>query len=135
MIIRRFGSAALAIILVLPIACSRSTSNKEDGRETRLALSEQFLAASGISERRRTAIARAVPQTQDGSERAKEYWRQLTQEEIKIYADLFTADELRGLIAFYESPTGKAFRAKQPQIAERWEKMPDDKLRELLQSR
>jgi hypothetical protein len=34
-----------------------------------------------------------------------------------IYAEVFTTEELEGLIAFYESPIGQKFIAKQPELA------------------
>jgi hypothetical protein len=36
----------------------------------------------------------------------------------KAYASLFSEDELRRLIAFYESPIGRRYTAVQPQIAD-----------------
>ncbi|HWE47761.1 MAG TPA: DUF2059 domain-containing protein [Caulobacteraceae bacterium] len=36
--------------------------------------------------------------------------------EAKAYADTFTADELRGAVAFYGSPSGKALLAKLPEL-------------------
>jgi hypothetical protein len=35
---------------------------------------------------------------------------------IRIYAETFTQEEIDGLIAFYESPAGRAFTAKMPMV-------------------
>lgn len=46
-------------------------------------------------------------------------WERVKPEYVKLYADLFTEDELAGLIAFYQSPVGKAFVSKMPTLMER----------------
>lgn len=43
-------------------------------------------------------------------------WADLRPEFVKIYADLFTVEELEGLIAFYESPLGAKLLEKQPEL-------------------
>jgi hypothetical protein len=40
-------------------------------------------------------------------------------EMAKVYSEVFTKDELVGLGAFYQSPTGQAMSEKQPEIAEK----------------
>ena len=42
-------------------------------------------------------------------------WTQLEPAYEKIYADLYTEDELDGILAFYKSPVGQAFLAKTPE--------------------
>lgn len=37
---------------------------------------------------------------------------------VDIYAEVFTADELQGIIEFYESPAGQKFVEKQPQLTQ-----------------
>jgi hypothetical protein len=46
-------------------------------------------------------------------------WSSMKAEFVAAYAATFTDDELRGLIAFYESPVGRAFIAKTPELTER----------------
>jgi len=46
-------------------------------------------------------------------------WDKLKADYISIYAETFTAKELRGLVQFYESPVGKKFIEKQPEIMQR----------------
>jgi len=46
-------------------------------------------------------------------------WDKLKDDYIAIYAETFTADELKGLVEFYNSPAGKKFTEKQPEIMQR----------------
>jgi hypothetical protein len=46
-------------------------------------------------------------------------WDNLKTDYIALYAETFTADELNGLIAFYESPVGQAYIQKQPELTKR----------------
>jgi uncharacterized protein len=43
-------------------------------------------------------------------------WDRLKEDYIKVYAETFTVEEMNGIIAFYHSPAGKAFAAKQPEL-------------------
>jgi hypothetical protein len=45
-------------------------------------------------------------------ERMKALYRQ-------VYAESFTAQEIEGMVAFYESPAGKAFLKKMPGVTEK----------------
>ena len=38
---------------------------------------------------------------------------------LKVYMDTYTEEELDGIVAFYQSPAGKAFVAKTPQLMQR----------------
>jgi hypothetical protein len=46
-------------------------------------------------------------------------WDNLKGDYIAIYAETFTAEELKGLVRFYESPIGKKFVEKQPELMQR----------------
>lgn len=63
----------------------------------------------------------AAAQTDSMMDRmAKELtWDNLKEDYITIYAETFTEEELKGLIAFYTSPIGKAFQEKQPALMAR----------------
>lgn len=41
-------------------------------------------------------------------------WDKVKGEYTRIYAEVYTPEEVRGLIAFYKTPTGQAFLDKQP---------------------
>ena len=58
----------------------------------------------------RTAIAEA------SSEAAQDMMTKLIDRLLPTIADTFTEEELRGLIAFYEGPTGRAVIDKMPQL-------------------
>jgi hypothetical protein len=46
-------------------------------------------------------------------------WEKIEEDYVALYAATFTAEELKGLIAFYQSPAGRAFVAKQPALMQR----------------
>lgn len=46
-------------------------------------------------------------------------WPRLRAGMVKIYVDLFSEEELNGIIAFYESPAGDAFLKKMPQLMQK----------------
>jgi hypothetical protein len=46
-------------------------------------------------------------------------WDKLKGDYISIYAETFTVEELKGLVQFYESPIGKKFIEKQPELMKR----------------
>ncbi|MBZ0256038.1 DUF2059 domain-containing protein [bacterium] len=43
-------------------------------------------------------------------------WEKIKEDYIVLYVDTYDEDELQGAIDFYESPIGKAFIKKQPEI-------------------
>jgi len=43
-------------------------------------------------------------------------WEKMKGEYIGLYAKTFTTDEMKGVIAFYKTPAGKAFLDKQPEL-------------------
>lgn len=43
-------------------------------------------------------------------------WQKMKGMFVDIYAEVFTKEELDGVIAFYESPAGQKFVAKQPEL-------------------
>ena len=38
---------------------------------------------------------------------------------VQIYAELFTEEEINGIVSFYKSPAGKAMIEKMPQMMQR----------------
>ena len=45
-------------------------------------------------------------------------WARMKPTYLKLYRDAFSEEELRGAIAFYESPAGQAFMQKMPAVME-----------------
>ncbi len=48
-----------------------------------------------------------------------DYFKQVLDNAQYVFADAFSEEELKDLVAFYESPTGRSLVAKQPAIAQR----------------
>src|SRR5260370_38897562 len=46
-------------------------------------------------------------------------WEKMRAEYAKIYAEVFTPEEVKGLVAFYKSPMGQAFLDKQPLLIQK----------------
>jgi uncharacterized protein len=46
-------------------------------------------------------------------------WNKMKDNYIILYAETFTEDEMKGIIAFYKSPAGQAFTKKQPELMKR----------------
>jgi uncharacterized protein len=46
-------------------------------------------------------------------------WENMKNDYIALYAETFTEDELRGMIAFYKTPVGQSWISKQPEVARR----------------
>lgn len=46
-------------------------------------------------------------------------WKNLKEEFVTAYADVFTEDELRGLVEFYKSPAGQSYVEKVPTLMQR----------------
>lgn len=59
-------------------------------------------------------------------------WSSLRPQFTKIYTDLFTAEELRGLIVFYRSPLGQSLLEKQGELVRRSTEVSQQRAAELL---
>jgi len=46
-------------------------------------------------------------------------WEKMKEDYIDIYADAFTVEEMKAIIAFYKTPAGQALLKKQPKIAQK----------------
>ena len=79
---------------------------------------EKMRQATGGSSDRAAKVMPRVNEMMDMM--AREFsWENLKDGYIALYADVFTEDELKGLIAFYETPVGQAFVQKQPELTQR----------------
>ena len=59
-------------------------------------------------------------------------WDKMKEDYIKLYADTFTAEELKGMVAFYKSPEGQAFISKQPELTKRSMELGQKKMGEIM---
>jgi uncharacterized protein len=75
----------------------------------------QKMGVSGASE---DEAQKVVQQTMDVV-MAEMSWDKLKGSYVAIYAETFTADELKGILAFYKSPIGQKLIEKQPEVARR----------------
>ena len=60
-------------------------------------------------------------------------WAKLKPGFAAIYAETFTQQEVDGLIAFYEGPTGRALVAKTPQLTQRSMQMMQQRMGPVMQ--
>jgi len=62
----------------------------------------------------------ATPNGKIMDEMAQEMsWEKMKDDYISLYAETFTEEELKGIIAFYKSSAGQAFTTKQPELMRR----------------
>ena len=59
-------------------------------------------------------------------------WEKMRPQYVKLYSDTFTDQEIDGISAFYESPSGKAFLAKTPELMSKAMAMSQSILREIM---
>jgi len=80
--------------------------------QIRAMMMNQFSAA-GLPEESKAAATemmnKAVAQIEE-----RMSWDKLKPEYVKVYADVFSEEEITGILAFYKTPTGQAMLAKMP---------------------
>ena len=59
-------------------------------------------------------------------------WDKLKDDYVALYAETFTAEEMKDLIAFYKSPTGQAFTRKQPELTRRTVEMSQKLMMQIM---
>jgi len=60
-------------------------------------------------------------------------WDKLRPLIVQVYAESFSEDEIQGLIAFYESPTGRMFVERMPQVTERMMRLIGERMGPMVQ--
>jgi uncharacterized protein len=58
-------------------------------------------------------------------------WDKMKAEYARVYAEVFTPEEVKGLIAFYKSPTGQALLDKQPILMQKTMEMAQKRMVDL----
>ncbi len=58
-------------------------------------------------------------------------WDKMKAEYAKVYAEVFTPEEVKGLVAFYKSPSGQAFLDKQPILMQKTMEMAQKRMMEM----
>ncbi len=90
-----------------------------------LDMMKKMMPAQMEQTRKAMGVTNAPPQAADLFEKTMDAifsgpeWKNLQQEMARIYAEVFTADELTGIADFYRSSAGRAFLEKQPEIMQR----------------
>jgi hypothetical protein len=84
-----------------------------------------------ISDEHRKSLAEDTEETMEFIKRELN-WSVLEPRLVKVYVDIYSEDELRGLIEFYRSPLGQKFIEKTPEIMEANAQMTLELFRELM---
>lgn len=93
--------------------------------ESSYAVMQESMAASIEHLKKATADAEGSEQAADSIAQmmtamaAELSWDKVKDDYITLYAETFDADELKGLLAFYQSEAGQAFVKKQPELMRR----------------
>ncbi len=74
-------------------------------------MSQQFAGQPELLAKQKEIQSKAIALLKEGMS-----WAALKGDFAKIYADTFSEEEIKGLIAFYKSPVGQAFVTKQPEL-------------------
>jgi hypothetical protein len=59
-------------------------------------------------------------------------WNKMKTEYARVYAEVFSPDEVRGLIAFYKTPVGQAFLDKQPLLMQKTMEMAQKRMMDVM---
>lgn len=117
------------VIIALGISILMGAAHAQE--PAKLALSEKLLTVMEMQktiEQSFSAITKMIPGNAAQSPEAKNVfdmimkelsWANIKDGYIKLYAEVFTEEELKGLISFYESPAGQAFVKKQPELTQK----------------
>jgi hypothetical protein len=60
-------------------------------------------------------------------------WDKLRPLIVQVYSESFSEEEIQGLIAFYESPTGRMFVERMPQVTERTMRVIGERMGPMMQ--
>ncbi|MDP6038480.1 MAG: DUF2059 domain-containing protein [Candidatus Latescibacteria bacterium] len=128
---------ALGVGIIAGSACAQDTSQLalaekllnsmkiQDTIEQSFAAAKQMLPAQMQKMQHQMGKSDSDPEALVKSEKMMDMisqelsWEKLKDQYIALYADVFTEAELKGLLAFYESPIGQKFVNKQPELTKR----------------
>ncbi len=131
--------AAIAVFAAVLLCLGQYVRAEEVKQDARHALAEELLNEMHMKENIEKSLAmvkkmmppmpkKAEAKEGEKGEQPEDVLEQITsemnwdgvkQDYIDIYADMFTEEELKGLVDFYKSPAGKAFVEKQPDLMKR----------------
>jgi hypothetical protein len=125
-VVRLAVTLAAVICALSPDSARAQTAAQPDAEKTRLA--RQLVATAHLADQAMQVIEQAIPTQRAANPRIPaEFWDrfiaqararrgELEEEYVKLYDRNFTSAELKGMIAFYESPIGKRFVEVQPTL-------------------
>lgn len=91
----------------------------------------RMLESQDMSEEQKAEARRAMQASMDAT--LKRFsWARIKPMFVDVYAEVFTPEEIQGLIDFYESPLGRAFLAKQPQLTAATMERMQDMMQEIM---
>lgn len=120
-----------------PAAAQEPTTGQLRAAERLVAVMQLENNWGPVTEQMRRHMRQAIPDTgQLSTEAARQYretldaelrelftktmsWERVQPEYVRLYASLYTEDELRQLVAFYESPVGQKTIRIQPEVTAR----------------
>jgi hypothetical protein len=130
-IISHQGENMKKTIAVIMIGLSILIGSAQAQEETKLKLADKLLIVMEMQktiEQSFGAATQMMPNQANMPPEAQEVmnmiikelsWENIKADYIELYAEVFTEDELKGLINFYESPIGKAYIKKQPELTQK----------------
>jgi hypothetical protein len=135
--IRRFLLLFALLGIAAPVAAQEPTPGQLRAAERLVGVMKLESNWGPVTEQMLRNLRQAIPDTGGlSAESAREYretmvkemremfaekmsWERMKPEYVKLYARLYTEDELRQLTAFYESPIGQKTIRIQPEVAAR----------------
>ena len=134
------------ILLATSLASAQALS-KEAKIERLLAVTNGQATMNQVFEQMKAAMAPATPASATPEQRAKAQelhskildlmksqmsWEKMRPAYVKAYSESFSEEEIDGIIAFYESPAGRAMQTKMPILTSKVMALAQDQLRELM---
>ncbi|HEU0301376.1 MAG TPA: DUF2059 domain-containing protein [Longimicrobium sp.] len=132
------------MVLALTLAAAAPAAAQPEPSATEVALVREFLEVTRTSENL-TRTMEAMLQGGMGAEMGpgfadvmREFFAEHLRYEalepgfIRMYSDLFTEEELRGLIAFYRTPVGQRMAELTPEIAVRTQQITNEVMQEAM---
>lgn len=101
----------------------------------RMKLAEELLTVTRFEDTFRSGwtsnpAAGAPPPQSEAGAMSKQLWLRFKPEYVKAHAEVYTAEEMRGLIAFFKSPLGQVYLNKNPELAAKLMSASDKVMRE-----
>lgn len=107
--------AAERLVAVMQLEGSSGHVTEQMVRYMRQAVPDTGVFSTGPAREQRETLVKELRETLD----EKMSWERMKPEYVRLYASLYSEDELRQLTAFYESPVGQKSIRIQPELTAR----------------